>query len=238
MNLEGQIALVTGATSGIGLATAEAMSAAGMGLVLAGRRDELLAAHAARLGNCVHATGDITDGDFARGLFELALERYGRLDVVVNNAGQNHNGPIEEIDVDLVCQMVRTNVEAAYRVAYLAMKHFRATGAGHLINTSSVLGFKSRPGAGAYCGTKYAIEALAEALRMEVAGSGIKVTCIEPGLVVTDLHRDHAERPEKAQNVPRPLQPVDVARTVMFALDQPAHVYLPRLMVLPVDQVV
>jgi len=236
MSLEGQVALVTGATSGIGLASAEAMSAAGMGLVIAGRREELLAGHAARLGNCVHAAGDVTDPAFARALFETALERYGRLDVVVNNAGQNHNGPIETIDIELVCAMARTNVEAAYRVAYLAMKHFRSVGAGHLVNTSSVLGFKSRTFAGAYCGTKYAIEALSEALRMEVAGSGIKVTCIEPGLVITDLHRDHAERPEKAQNVPRPLMPEDVARTLMFALEQPAHVNIPRLMVLPGDQ--
>ena len=236
MSLSGQIALITGATSGIGLATAEAMAEAGMGLVIAGRREELLAAHAARLGNCVHAAGDVTEGAFARGLFEIALERYGRLDVVVNNAGQIHVGPIESIDVDQVCAMARTNVEAAYRVAYLAMKHFRAAGAGHLVNTSSVLGTKARAGAGAYCGTKYAVEALSEALRMEVAGSGIRVTCIEPGLVITDLHRDQAERPEKVQGIERPLTPEDVARTVMFALEQPAHVNIPRLMVLPADQ--
>jgi NADP-dependent 3-hydroxy acid dehydrogenase YdfG len=132
--------------------------------------------------------------------------------------------------------MVRVNVEAAYRMAYTAVKHFRRVGRGHLVNTSSVLGFKVRPKAGAYAGTKYAVEALSEALRLELAGSDIKVTCIEPGLVITDLHRDHAVRPEVAQSVAQPLQPADVAQCILFALQQPAHVAIPRLMVLPQSQ--
>lgn len=238
MTLKGQVALITGGTSGIGLATAEALSAAGMKLVLAGRRQDKLDSHAERLSDCVSLAGEITDPEMPGRLIDLALERHGGLDIVVNNAGQNHNAPIEEIDIDLVCQMARVNVEAAFRVAYTALKHFRKIGRGHLINTSSVLAFKVRPNAGAYAGTKYAIEALSEALRLELAGSAIKVTCIEPGLVVTDLHRDHAVRPEKAQNVPHPLAAEDVARSVLFALEQPAHVSIPRLMVLPQDQVI
>jgi NADP-dependent 3-hydroxy acid dehydrogenase YdfG len=236
MPLNEQVALITGASSGIGLAIAEALSAAGVKLILAGRRNDLLALHTERLQPCVYRVGDITEKVFAESLFELALAQYGRLDIVINNAGLNHNAPIEDIDIDLVCEMARTNVEAAYRIAYLAVKHFRTTGQGHLINTSSVLGFKVRLYVGAYSGTKYAIEGLSEALRMELAGSPIKVTCIEPGLVKTDLHRDHDVRPEIAQNVPQPLMPEDVARTVLFALQQPAHVNIPRLMILPVDQ--
>ena len=236
MQLNDQVALITGATSGIGLAVAEALAEAGVKLLIAGRRESLLAEHAARFPDCMHRAGDIAEKTFAESLFQSALKHYGRLDIVMNNAGLNHNAPIEDIDIDLVCQMARVNVEAAYRVAYLAVKHFRKTGRGHLINTSSVLGFKVRPNIGAYSGTKYAIEALSEALRLELAGSSIKITCIEPGLVKTDLHRDHKIRPEIAQNIPHPLTPQDVAQTVLFALQQPEHVNIPRLMVLPVDQ--
>ncbi len=236
MSLEGQVALITGASSGIGLAAAEALSAVGVKLVLTGRRKEKLAAHGERLPDTVVRAGDITDPALPGALIELALANHGRLDIVINNAGLNHNAPIEEIDVDLVCEMVRVNVEAAYRVAYLACKHFRRAGRGHLVNTSSVLGFKVRVKAGAYAGTKYAIEALSEALRLELAGSAIKVTCIEPGLVLTDLHRDHPIRPEVAQSVSQPLVAADVARTILFALQQPEHVLIPRLMVLPLSQ--
>jgi NADP-dependent 3-hydroxy acid dehydrogenase YdfG len=236
MSLEGQVALITGASSGIGLAAAEALSSAGVKLVLSGRREDKLAAHRARLSDCVVKAGDITNPALAGDLIELALTAHGRLDIVLNNAGLNHNAPIEEIDVDLVCEMVRVNVEAAYRMAYTAVKHFRRVGRGHLVNTSSVLGFKVRPKAGAYAGTKYAVEALSEALRLELAGSDIKVTCIEPVLVITDLHRDHAVRPEVAQSVAQPLQPADVAQCILFALQQPAHVAIPRLMVLPQSQ--
>ncbi len=234
MDLDGKVALITGATSGIGLASAEAMAAAGMRLVLAGRRAEPLQANAERLGG-IALPGEITAPGYPESLFAAALEEFGAVDVVFNNAGLNHNAPIEDIDIDQLCEMVRVNVEAAFRVAYLAMKQFRRAGRGHLLNTSSVLGFKVRKFAGGYAGTKYAIEALSEALRLEVAGSAIKVTCIEPGLVITDLHRHHTVRPEAAQNVARPLQPEDVAGLVMFALRQPAHVALPRLMILPQD---
>ena len=236
MGLEGQVALISGATSGIGLAAAELLSAKGVKLVLGGQRREILDRHAARLPDCAVLAGDITDAATPGALIALALDRFGRLDIVFNNAGLIHSGAIEEIDVDQVCRMVRVNVEAAYRLAYLAVKQFREAGRGHLVNTSSVLGTKVRLNAGAYAGTKFAIEALSEALRMELAGSPIKVTCIEPGLVVTDLHRDHAVRTEVVQKIARPLDAQDVAAMVLYALEQPAHIATPRLMVLPQDQ--
>ncbi len=236
MSLEGQVALITGATSGIGLACAEALSAQGVKLVLSGRRGELLEEHCRRLPNSVASPGDIADPQTPTALIATALEAHGRLDIVINNAGLIHNGSIDEIDVERVCAMVRVNVEAAFRLIYLACKHFQDVGRGHLINTSSVLGTKVREQAGAYAGTKHAIEALAEALRLELAGSEIKITCIEPGLVVTDLHRDYPVRPEVMQDIAHPLAPADVADVVLFALRQPAHVALPRLMVLPQDQ--
>lgn len=163
---------------------------------------------------------------------------FGRCDIVVNNAGVIEVGPIASIDTDKVCEMVRVNVEAAFRVAYTFIKHFVSTGEGHLINISSVLGTKVRPTAGAYAGTKYALEALSEALRMEVRGTRVAVTCIEPGLVMTELHRHWPVHPRESMNVPHPLRPEDVARTIAFVLSQPAHVRIPRLMILPGENAV
>lgn len=115
------------------------------------------------------------------------------------------------------------------------MQHFVERNEGHLINVSSVLGTKVRPTAGAYAGTKHAIEALSEALRMEVAATPVRVSCIEPGLVATQLHRDWGVHPTESMGISEPLQPEDVARCVAFMLTQPAHVRIPRMMVLPAE---
>jgi len=238
MDLKGKTALVTGATSGIGLAIAEALAGAGVKLVITGRRAELLAEHARRLPECIALPGEITEADFANDLFARAVSAHDGLDIVVNNAGRVVSASIEDIDIETVCAMVRVNVEAAFRIAHLAVKHFRSRGRGHLINTGSVLGTKVRAHIGAYAGTKHAMEALSEALRLELAGSGICITTIEPGLVRTDLHRDFEQPMQAMQNVAEPLTPADVARTVLFALDQPPHAYLPRIMILPRDQVI
>jgi NADP-dependent 3-hydroxy acid dehydrogenase YdfG len=230
--LTGKIAVITGATSGIGLAVAKELRHLGMRLVLTGRTEQRLQSLCAEL-EAVGFAADVTDAAVPARLLELSLKTFGRCDVVFNNAGIIEVGPIASISIDKVCEMVRVNVEAAFRVAYTFMKHFVARGEGHLINTSSVLGTKIRPTAGAYAGTKYAIEALSEALRVEVAGTGIAVTCIEPGLVVTGLHRDWPVHPSETLKMRHPLTPEDVARSVVFVLTQPAHVCIPRLMILP-----
>ena len=153
--------------------------------------------------------------------------------MVLNNAGIMLTGKIETIDIDDVCKMARVNVEAAFRMAYTALRHFRKAGSGHLINTSSVLGMKIRPGAGAYSGTKFAIEALSEDLRMEVAGSDVKVSCIEPGMTMTELHDKFEVHPKVSMGIEKPLAPDDIARCIRFILEQPAHVRIPRMLVLP-----
>ena len=207
-----------------------------MKLVISGRREALLAERAAQLGACIAVPGEITEPGVPEALFKRALDEYGRLDVVMSNAGLIANGPIESVDLDLISRMVQVNVEATFRVMYLAVRHFKQVGSGHLVCTSSVLGIKSRPLIGAYAGTKHAVEALAEALRLELVGSGIRITCIEPGLVSTDLHRDFTEHPSKLQGISEPLTPEDVARGVMFALEQPPNVLVPRVLMLAREQ--
>ena len=236
LELKNQVAIITGASSGIGAEVARNLDAAGMKLVLTARRADRLEALCATLHEAVYLPGDIADPALPRQLIEKALAAFGHCEVVFNNAGVVVKGTIETIDVEKVCAMIRVNVEAAFRMAYTALKHFRAVGRGHLVNTSSVVGTKVRPDIGAYAGTKFAIEALSETLRIELAGSDIQVSCIEPGLVMTELHHDWEVHPKDRSNIREPLQPEDIARCVRFVLEQPSHVRIPRMLVLPKDQ--
>lgn len=230
----GKVAVITGATGGIGAAVAQALSAADYRLVLSARSSEKLTSLTSELpGPAVSIAGDLCDAALPQALLSAAIDAYGRCDVCFNNGGLLETGPIATIDIDRVCQMVRINVEAAFRVAYVFVRHFAAQNTGHLINTSSVLGTKVRPTAGAYAGTKFAIEALSEALRMELAKTRVQVSSIEPGLVRTGLHDRWEIPPSQSMGIPEPLLPADIARMVLFLLKQPAHVRIPRLMILP-----
>ncbi|MCZ6472591.1 MAG: SDR family oxidoreductase [SAR324 cluster bacterium] len=238
MELKDKVAVITGATSGIGAAVARNLGEVGTKFVLSGRREALLRNVAGELAHAEVLAGEITDPALPERLIARALEIYGRCDIVINNAGMVAAGDIASIDVDRVCEMVRVNVEGAYRMVYVALKHFQAAGGGHLINTSSVLGGKVRENVGAYCGTKHALEALTESLRMELAGTNIRVGCVAPGLVVTDLHRHLPVHPAEQQGFKTPLQPEDVARSVRFMLEQPDHVNIPRVLLLGTEQAV
>ncbi len=236
MELKDKVAIITGASSGIGRAVALNLNEIGVKLVLAGRREDRLMELKGELSHAAILPGDICQEGMAQNLLKIALDTFGRCDIVFNNAGVITVGSIDDINIEEMAYMVRVNVEAAFRMAYVAVKHFKSIGSGYLLNTSSVLGTKVRPTAGAYAGTKFAIEALTEALRMELAKTKIGVATIEPGLVKTDLHRDWQVQPAQAMNIPRPLQPEDIARVVRFILEQPDHVRLPRILAVPADQ--
>ncbi|MFD0707435.1 SDR family oxidoreductase [Photorhabdus akhurstii] len=233
--LSGKVAIVTGASSGIGMALVRRLAADGMNLVLHGRREDRLRALERELGGLCWFAGDLTDALAPGALIDAAIEKFGRLDFAINNAGINHTGTINEIDVDKMCSMVRVNVEAAYRFTYTVLKHFLREGKGHLIHTTSVMGYKVRENAGGYAGTKHAVEALCEALRLELARSAVKVSCVAPGLVQTELHRDLMVHPSVSRNIARPLSAEDVAQTIIWVMTQPAHINIPQIVVLPQD---
>jgi NADP-dependent 3-hydroxy acid dehydrogenase YdfG len=237
--LTGQVAIITGASSGIGLACAQALLAAGVRVVAAGQRPDRLAAlaRAHPEGQVATLAGDITNPAHIDALFAHALVTFGRLDIVVNNAGYMVSGPVADLDLDQVARMVRINVEAAFRVMHRAVRHFLSAGGGALVSTSSSLGRKTALHAGAYAGTKHALEALAEALRMEVAGLPIRITNLRPGLVATELHRDYAVPMARQRGIDTPLAPEDVARALIFVLSQPAHVRIPELLIQPAQAV-
>ena len=237
MELRDKVAVVTGATSGIGWAVAEDLRRAGMRLVVTGRREERLRALSEALGGTAYVAGDIIEPALAGTLIETAVAHFGRCDVMVNNAGMIEVGEVAAIDIERVCAMVRLNTESAFRVIYTACKHFLAHGGGQVVNTSSVLATRVRDPFGASAGTKSAIEALSEALRLELAGTGVGVSCVQPGLAMSELYDDWPIHPSKSRGIEEPLQPEDIARCVRFILEQPAHVRIPRLMVLPAEQV-
>ncbi len=233
MNLKGKVAIVTGASSGIGHAVAKDLGSAGCHLIVTSRRTEKLHEFEREFPKTVVVPGDICDPDMPDLLFQAAEEKLGPVDIVFNNAGILEVAPIDKIDIDRMCRMVRVNVEAAFRLIYTAVRYFKEKGSGHLVNTSSVLGTKTRPTAGAYAGTKYAIEALSESLRMELARSDVQVSCIEPGLVLTEIHDSWETHPKDLFKIENPLTPEDIARTVRFILEQPNHVRIPKMLVLP-----
>jgi NADP-dependent 3-hydroxy acid dehydrogenase YdfG len=237
MELKGKVAVITGASSGIGEGTAHELAASGMKLVLTARRKELLDKLAAGLDTeTAVIAGDITDESLPQRLIDTALEKFGSCDVVFNNAGIMIVGEAEKIDIEAVCRMVRINVEAAFRLAILAMRYMINQGSGYIINTSSILGLKVRKTTGAYAGTKYAIEALTEDLRMQAAGTGVRVCSLEPGLVETHL-QDHFEvHPKDMLNIKDLVQPADIGRVIRLMLEQPDHVAIPRILVMPADQ--
>lgn len=231
MELAGKAAVVTGASSGIGRAVALRLAQAGMAVTVNGRRAERIQALADTLGG-VAVVGDLNEPEVRASLLERPV------DVLVNNAGVMIAGAAEHLDDDQLSSMVRTNVEATFLMAHAAVRAFKAQGHGHLVNISSVLGTKIRPTAQAYAGTKHALEALAEGLRIELAGTGVKVTNIRPGLVMTELHEAFPVHPRESLGVARPLLPEDVAETVFWALTQPEHVLIANLTVLPADHAI
>jgi NADP-dependent 3-hydroxy acid dehydrogenase YdfG len=236
MDLHSKVAIITGASSGIGKAIAQDLDAAGMNLVLTARSQDKLNQLAASLNNASVVAATITDPEVPQKLVDFAITTFGRLDVVINNAGAMTVGAIEDVDIEGVCRMVRLNVESVYRMAYIALRHFKQAGSGFLINTSSISGLKTVPNYGAYNGTKFAVEAFTDALRMELAGTGIKVAAIAPGTVDTGLY-DHWGQDNKSSVMSGgALQPEDIARSVRFILEQPDHVLIPRLLVVPANQ--
>jgi NADP-dependent 3-hydroxy acid dehydrogenase YdfG len=237
MELKGKVAVITGASSGLGEGAARELADAGMKLVLTARRKELLDKIAAQLDTEVAViAGDITDKSLPQKLIDTAVEKFGSCDVVFNNAGIMIVGSAEEIDLEAMCRMVRINVEAVYRLAILAMRHLIKQGGGTLINTSSILGLKVRQTTGAYAGTKYAVEALTEDLRMQAAGTGVRVCALEPGLVETHLQDHFAVHPRDMLNIKDMVKPADIARVIRLMLEQPDHVMIPKILVMPSEQ--
>ncbi len=220
--------LITGASSGIGAATARHASQAGYRVVLAARSAEKLAALADELDGPERALAvqcDVTEWPDQQALCEAALEAFGQLDVVFANAGFGAPRGFLESTPEHWRAMVLTNVYGAALTLRATLSALRAT-RGHLLLTGSVAGRRALPGS-LYSATKWAVTAMGEAARQELAGSGVRVTLIEPGMVDT---------PFFDSPVSGGLEADDIARAVMFAVEQPPHVDVNEILVRPVGQ--
>jgi NADP-dependent 3-hydroxy acid dehydrogenase YdfG len=220
--------LITGASSGIGAATARAAADAGYRLALAARSVDRLQDLAADLGGDQRVLAqrcDVTEWDDQQALVAETLERFGRLDVVFGNAGFGARRGFQRESVEHWRSMVLTNVYGA-ALTIRATQEALTESKGHLLLTGSVAGRKAQPGS-LYSATKWAVTALGEGARQEFNGTGVRVTLIEPGMVDTPFFDN---RPATA------LQPEDVARAVMFAISQPREVDVNEILIRSVDQ--
>lgn len=230
MDIKGKVAIVTGASAGIGEAIARRLSAAGANVVMTARRGDRLEAIAGELPTqAAILAADIADPETPKRLLALALERFGRADILINNAGVLKMGRIDTIDIEDVTLTVRVNYEAVVRSSYLFARHFKAQGAGAIINISSVAAFRDSVLLAAYCGAKHAVEAFTGGLRIELAGTGVRVGTIAPGSTETEMYDIILDNMHPAD---KPVvKPADIAQGVVFMLEMPDNANIPRLQI-------
>lgn len=243
--LEGRIALVTGASSGIGEATALALAEAGAKVAIAARRRDRLDALAAQLAKLgaepMVLTADLASEQEAQRIVKEAEAHYGRLDILVNNAGVMYLEPVEQADLGRWRRMLELNVLSLIASTQAALPGMRERRDGHVVNISSTAGRVANPNAAAYSATKFGVVAFSEALRREVYQHNIRVTVIEPGVVETEL-RDHIGHAEVKANLNawadsmRQLQGRDVADAIVFCVSRPSHVNINEVLMRPTDQ--
>jgi NADP-dependent 3-hydroxy acid dehydrogenase YdfG len=232
-----KVAVITGATNGIGTAIVRSLSSAGYSLVLSSPSSEKLGWLTTQLeGPAVVIAGNLRVESMPETMLAAALNNFGRCDVCFNNGGLIEAGTVETVDIERICNMVRVNVEGAFRMAYTFLQYFAQQGRGHLFNTSSILAKKVRPPVGAYAATKFAVEALSEALRMELCKSEVRISCIEPGLVRTGYQDRWEVPPDALMGMSEPLEPEEVAKMVLVILEEPAHLRVPQHMLAPRDR--
>lgn len=240
MTLAGRTAVVTGASSGIGEATARLLASEGCNVVLAARRKERLNALAAELGEgTLAAPTDVTVPGACAALVARTVERFGSLDILVNNAGLGLYGSIPEGDPDDWRKMFDVNVLGVLYLTRAAVRHMLARGTGDVVFVSSLAGRRvPAPDGTVYAATKHAITAVAEGLRLDVHEKGIRVINVEPGLVRTEFPRNSYPDAEEyyAQKGFAPLDPEHIAAAVLYAVSQPARVSVNEVAVRPTGQ--
>jgi NADP-dependent 3-hydroxy acid dehydrogenase YdfG len=241
--LAGRVAAITGASSGIGEATALALSAAGAAVALGARRRDRLEDLAARLeGPCSVHEVDVTDEAQARAFVEDTNREHGALHVLVNNAGVMLLGPVDGAPTEEWRRMIEVNLWGLLICTHAALPLIARSGGGDIVNLSSVAGRRADAGAAVYNMTKFGVHAFSEALRQEALHSGIRVTIVAPGLVDTEL-QGHNVNPMVQRTLERvrdqigePLQAEDIADAIRYAVTRPPHVCLNEVLVRPKNQ--
>ena len=243
--IEGQVALVTGASSGIGEATSQALARCGMRVVVAARRIGHLEALVERInlegGEAMALEVDVTDEQQVQTMARRAQQHWGQLDILVNSAGLMLLGPIAGADTEDWRHMISTNLLGLLYVTHAVLPIMKTQKSGHIVNISSVAGRVARAGSGVYNATKWGVGALSEALRQECVQDNIRVTVIEPGVVETDLASHITNTPAREIALRRiqeitPLQSEDIANAIVYAVTQPPHVNVNEILLRPTEQ--
>lgn len=243
--LDGKVAVITGASSGIGEATAEALTAEGATVVVAARRqdrlDDLIRRIESNGGQALAVECDVTDEEQAHDLLRRAKEEFGRVDILVNNAGVMQLSKVEKGLSDEWRKMFEVNVLGLLYTTDAAIEVMKEQGSGHLINISSLAGRGTRPGLGVYSGTKMAVNGISEALRQELLEDNIRVTMIEPGAVQTELpeHITDEEAREGLSSMLDQLDPLkaeDIANAIVYVVTQPERVSVNEILIRPTQQ--
>jgi len=241
--IKDKVVVITGASSGIGEATALLLAERGAKLMLGARRSDRLKALADRIaaagGEAAYIPADVKRRDDLLNLVKLACEQYGKLDVFVNNAGVGPISPLDDLRVEEWEEMIDINIKGVLYGIAAALPVFRKQGFGHFVNTASTAGHKTAPNQSVYSGTKFAVRAISEGLRQE-AGDKLRVTIISPGFVRTDFV-DAVTNPElKAQLLESKdrfaIAPDAIAGAIAFAIAQPADVDVNEIVIRPTAQ--
>lgn len=245
-DLTGRVVAITGASSGIGEATALAAARAGAAVSLAARRADRIAALADRItadgGKAVAIETDVTDEASANAFVAGTTDALGGLDVLVNNAGVMLLGPVTGADTDEWRRMIEVNCLGLLYCCHAALPVMGAAGGGHIVNVSSVAGRRARLGSAVYNMTKYGVVGFSEGLRQEALYAGVRVTVVEPGFVATEL-LDHNTNPvvqeaagKMKEQIGTVLESEDIANGILYAITQPAHVAVSEVMIIPTTQ--
>jgi clavulanate-9-aldehyde reducatase len=241
--LEGRVAVVTGASSGIGEATVRALSGAGASVALGARRADRLQSIADSLeGPALVLEVDVSDEEQSRAFVQRAHDELGRLDILVNNAGVMLLGPVADADTEEWRRMIAVNLLGLLYCTHAALPLLEASGGGDVVNLSSVAGRRADAGAAVYNMTKFGVHAFSEALRQEALHAGIRVTTVAPGFVDTEL-QGHNTDPlvrrtmERArEQIGEVLRAEDIAEAILHAVTRPPHVCVNEVLVRPTGQ--
>jgi NADP-dependent 3-hydroxy acid dehydrogenase YdfG len=242
-NITGKVVVITGASSGLGEATARFLSAQGAAVTLGARREERIHSLADELarsgGKALALRTDVTRREEVQSLVDSAVKTYGRIDVMINNAGLMPQSPLDRLKIDDWDRMIDVNIKGVLYGIAAALPYMQKQKAGHIINVSSVAGHKVRAGGVVYSATKHAVRVISEGLRQEVKPYNIRTTVISPGAVDTELPNSVTE-PDIAANIRKAYElaiPADsFARAVAFALSQPDDVDINEILYRPTRQ--
>ncbi len=246
MELKDKVIIVTGASSGIGEATAEKLAAHGAKVVLTARREDRLKELKQKIesagGKALVITADVTKKEDWKQVMQQTQEAFGDVDVLINNAGLMPLSFVKKLKTDEWDKMVDVNIKGVLNGVAAVLPKMMDNQQGHIVNISSVAGRKLFPGGSVYCATKFAVRAFSEGLRNELAPEfNIRITAIEPGAVATELtdtitDEDIIENVMKPMLDIEPLQADDIAASIIYALQQPKHVNVQEVLVMPTEQ--